>query len=283
MPDHKNHVVYFNNWFCSVDLQVELAKKGILSLGTVRENRLRNCPLPNDNDLKKGGRGSFEEMETNVKRVTLRAVKCHDNRAVTLLSTFSGAEPLGVVQRYNRKEKLNVETACPPIVPIYNRRMGGVDLLDSLIAFYLTVIRSKKLVPQNILSHAGPSMCFHLVDVPEGRQYSKHPEEAAAVPFAVQVRSISSSLCQDGKEPKESKRGQKMLSSIENVPQEQKKLDPAASAPETDFRLYRVRRFPMHNVIKRRCKRQGCTGIVRIKCRKCQVYLCLSEKKDCFF
>lgn len=136
MPDHKNHVVYFDNWFCSVDLQVELAKKGILSLGTVRENRLRNCPLPNDNDLKKGGRGSFEEMETNVKRVTLRAVKCHDNRAVTLLSTFADAESLGVVLRYDRKEKVNVEIACPFIVRVYNRYMGGVDLLDSLTVLH---------------------------------------------------------------------------------------------------------------------------------------------------
>ena len=40
---NQGHKLYFDNWFTSINLQVELENIGIHSLGTLRRNRLRGC------------------------------------------------------------------------------------------------------------------------------------------------------------------------------------------------------------------------------------------------
>ncbi|KAH8008885.1 hypothetical protein HPB51_006907 [Rhipicephalus microplus] len=75
VPRGLDYILYFDNWFCGVDLQVALKKVGISSVGTVREARLKGCKLPSDKDLKKKGRGSYVERATIFEGVSLRAVK----------------------------------------------------------------------------------------------------------------------------------------------------------------------------------------------------------------
>ncbi|KAL6488775.1 hypothetical protein MHYP_G00025160 [Metynnis hypsauchen] len=58
-----NHLLYFDNWFSSLDLFVALAKRRIPALGTVRQNRLRDCSFSKDETLKKKGRGTFKEQQ----------------------------------------------------------------------------------------------------------------------------------------------------------------------------------------------------------------------------
>ncbi|KAK8779772.1 hypothetical protein V5799_018886 [Amblyomma americanum] len=75
VPRGLDYILYFDNWFCSVDLQVVLKKAGISSVGTVRKARLKGCKLPSDKELKKKGRGSYVELETTFEGVSLRAMK----------------------------------------------------------------------------------------------------------------------------------------------------------------------------------------------------------------
>ncbi|KAL3219432.1 hypothetical protein MRX96_030446 [Rhipicephalus microplus] len=129
------YILYFDNWFCGVDLQVVLKKVGVSSVGTVREARLKGCKLPSDKDLKKKGRGSYMEIATTSEGVSLRAVKWFDNRPVTLLSPFASASPEQAVKRFH-KTRTTVSIPRPAIVSIYNECMGGVDLMDMLVALY---------------------------------------------------------------------------------------------------------------------------------------------------
>ena len=57
VPSNRNHLLYCDNWFTSLQLQLELWKRGIFFLGTVRNNRLRGCKLLTDKELKVKGRG----------------------------------------------------------------------------------------------------------------------------------------------------------------------------------------------------------------------------------
>ena len=151
-----NHLLYFDRWFTSLPLQTHLASKGIYSLGTVNVNRLPGIAFASDKEFLQTGRGSYQEKSTVVDACEVHAVKWMDNRSVTLLSTFASAEPLNECKRYDKKEKKSVIVPCPAIVQEYNQFMGGVDLMDALIALYRIHCRSKKYYHK---------LFFHFADV----------------------------------------------------------------------------------------------------------------------
>ncbi|KAL2098379.1 hypothetical protein ACEWY4_007586 [Coilia grayii] len=156
IPTNMSFKICFDNWFCGVDLQVILERKNIHSVGTVRQNCLAGCTFTYDRTMKAKGQGMHQEKTTNHDGVHLKAVKWYDNRPVTLLSTFLGANPNSEVQRWDKKEKKIVHIRRPNIVSYYNRSMGGVDLLDSLLALYRIKIRSKKWYHRVV---------FHMLDL----------------------------------------------------------------------------------------------------------------------
>ncbi|XP_030297034.1 piggyBac transposable element-derived protein 3-like [Sparus aurata] len=96
--------------------------------------RLAGCTFMDDQAMKAKGRGTQEEKMASHNGVNLFAVKWFDNRPVTLLSTFVAANPTTQVLRWDKKEKEIIRVSRPSVVAVCNKSMGGVDLLDSLIA-----------------------------------------------------------------------------------------------------------------------------------------------------
>ncbi|XP_039610994.1 piggyBac transposable element-derived protein 3-like [Polypterus senegalus] len=139
-----NHLLYFDNWFSSLYLFVALANQGIPALGTVQQSLLQGCDFSVDTNMKKKGRGIFEEKKVVVVNVEIKAVKWFDNRGVIIASTFASAQPVSNVERRDRKSKKKVSIECPNNISLYNKFMGGADVLDALIAYYRIHIRSKK-------------------------------------------------------------------------------------------------------------------------------------------
>ena len=101
IPNNANHLLYFDNWFTSMPLKLELWKRGIFCLGTARSNRLKGCALMTDKEMKSKGRGTYDEKECKIDGAVFRAVKWYDAKSVTLLTTFDSAEPTNSVKRYD--------------------------------------------------------------------------------------------------------------------------------------------------------------------------------------
>ncbi|KAL1470410.1 hypothetical protein MTO96_040455 [Rhipicephalus appendiculatus] len=78
LPQHKGHKVAADNFFSSLELAEELAKTGLGFIGTLRNNRLRDCRLKTESDLKKEGRGAFDYVVNTVKDIVV--VRWYDNR-----------------------------------------------------------------------------------------------------------------------------------------------------------------------------------------------------------
>ena len=66
-----------------------------------------------------------------------------DNRVVSLLSTYSEAQPVGVAERWCREKKSKVNAAVTNVIEHYNN--NWVEL-NSLIGLYRMQVKSKKLV-----------------------------------------------------------------------------------------------------------------------------------------
>ena len=126
LPCHQNHKVFFDNWFTTLDLMLYMQKKGYLSLGTVRSNRLLGCPLTPNKELEKKGRGSYDYKVDKNSGITV--VKWVDNSTVLLASNYVGVMPVKEITRWCRKVGHRKAVPCPQIVVVYNKCMGGCGL-----------------------------------------------------------------------------------------------------------------------------------------------------------
>ncbi|XP_053968346.1 piggyBac transposable element-derived protein 3-like [Anastrepha ludens] len=119
LPKDKHFKLYFDNWFTSVSLLISLKEMGIFATGTVRKNRISNCQLLSDAELKKRGRESFD-MKCEINN-NIACVKWFDNKPVQLISSCESNEPVGICKRWNPKEKAYIDVARPAIVASYNK------------------------------------------------------------------------------------------------------------------------------------------------------------------
>ena len=65
LPSHKNHKLFFDNWFSTLELMLYLKNKGILAVGTIHLNCLGGCSVSSKKDLQKAGRGSSDYCTDN--------------------------------------------------------------------------------------------------------------------------------------------------------------------------------------------------------------------------
>lgn len=71
IPRKENYRLYHDNYYTGLPLMVHLAKEGIYSLGTIRKNRIPNCKLPTDDELKKVDRGTSHEYVATIGGVDI--------------------------------------------------------------------------------------------------------------------------------------------------------------------------------------------------------------------
>nr|CAH7723240.1 unnamed protein product [Callosobruchus chinensis] len=117
--------------------------------GTIRINRFQGCTFSSDRQMKRRGRGCYEEKQASIEGIEIRAIKWFDNKGCSLTTVERW-------DRWDRLERKKIVVPKPQAVDIYNRFMGGVDLLDGQIAYYRISIRSKKFYMR---------FCYHFFDM----------------------------------------------------------------------------------------------------------------------
>merc|ERR1711888_66593 len=123
---NSGYTLYMDNYFTSIPLMEEFLDEGIDSMGTIR---IPNAPgfvdacIP-DKDLKDKGERAFVE---------------YDSKVFNFAHTSGSAKPTTPVQRWYRgkdKKCHRVEMNMPSVIGKYNKCMGGVDKMDSIIGMY---------------------------------------------------------------------------------------------------------------------------------------------------
>lgn len=140
--DPKNHIVFFENFFTSCNLLIELRHLGYCATGTVCENRIKKCPLVSSKEIKKKDRASFDYRFD--KNNELLLVRWKDNSVCTMATNFDDLEPMGTVKRWCTVKKEKTDVKIPLLFQNYNKGMGGVDELDQSISLYRIAIHGKK-------------------------------------------------------------------------------------------------------------------------------------------
>ena len=141
LSKHEDIIVFFDNWFSTLDLIQYLKCIGIKAAGTIRPNCLRGCPLIPSKELKKQDKGPLDYCIDNI--FALIVVKWLNNSIVHLVSNCFVIAPMSTIYCWCSKEIENKAVTCPYVTAAYNKCMGGVDLADMLIALYRTEVKTQ--------------------------------------------------------------------------------------------------------------------------------------------
>ena len=284
LPKEKNHKLFFDNWFTSLDLLHYLKKNGILACGTVRANRLEGCPLSSNKDLKKGGRGSLDYRSDLNSGIIV--TKWYDNNAVHLASNFVGVEPMSSMERWCPTEKERKEIECPQIVVCYNKGMGGVDLADMLISLYRIAIKTKRWYIK-IFWH-----CVDIAKVNAWLLYRRHCDDhgipkkrqMSLVKFITEIAEVLLSANKVAPASSAGKPGRPLKrKSLEAANETQNKgRKPKMPQPNEDLRFDQLGHWPEPERDRRGRCRHCKTGYSQVYCCKCGVCLCLRNGSNCF-
>ncbi|XP_029973972.1 piggyBac transposable element-derived protein 3-like [Salarias fasciatus] len=280
VPKGLNYKCFFDSWFTSPELIVELKKMGILTVASINRNRLRGCTLKSDKEFSKVGRGAYEVKYEVTSGMAI--VKWNNNKEVLLASSFIDPDPVDRCRRWSKEKKEYVEVDRPHIVKVYNNNMGGVDLADMFAALYRIEIRSRRWYLR---------ILYYLIDLSlvNGwllyRRHLTQKQEKKYMPLLDFRAQVADALIKVGKQGdlNSRKRGRP---SLEDVPEPHQAASPSPPlqrivAPSVDVRLDRFDHFPNHADKRGRC-RLCKSGYTQTACLKCKVLLCFTKDKNCF-
>ena len=265
-------LLFFDNWYSSYKLFCALTAMNIRATATIRADRLnfwpnqiegrkiepkkpKKTPLFSSSMMKKCERGGSEIKYD--KYTGVNVVSWNDNGLVTVISNSFSPESESDVERFSKKQKEVIKIKRPESIEVYNKGMGGVDLLDSRVAVYRIKIRGKKwywplFVNTLDCLKAASFMSFQLAN--PGNDMT----------FLQFIRRVTQPLLKanghDTPIPK-----------IGYLRQAKWKGD---SRTSNDTRLDKTSHWPRKQV-QRRCAVKGCNRKPCIECDKCGVNLCV--------
>lgn len=276
VPRNQNYKVYIDNWFTSHALLCEMKRLGILVTGTVKENRIGRCPFISTKDLMKQERGTYDIKVDKENKIV--ACKWFDNKVVCLASTHVAEEPVTNVERWSTARKEKVPIPRPAIVMEYNSGMGGIDLQDMLVELYRIDFRVKRYYLR---------ILFHLLDMSvvnawllyrrHWKQLDKPGKPISLLLFKV---NLACALLQSGQN-KGKRRGRPSVEDQQHQGQQRKKYK-MQPRPVDEVRFDNIDHWPISSETERKRCKHCIKFYATWKCCKCDVFLCLVPKRNCF-
>ncbi|XP_046396458.1 piggyBac transposable element-derived protein 3-like [Ischnura elegans] len=264
---HLNVKVYADNFFSSLPLVRKLKEIGVWYVGTCRENRLKDAvkKLKDVKDIKKGGRGS-SSIATSSDGITV--ARWFDNNVVHTISSYAGIQPMGKAKRWCKRNKEYVDVNRPVSIEIYNKHMGGVDLMDSLVALYRNDIRNSRWYMR---------IFYHMLNVAVVNAWLLWRKSNNVPIDLLEFKSrVANGLIFSGKAAQSRKRGRSNSTSPSSLPTKKK---PSHKVID-ELRLSKCGHYPkkIESNNANRCRDKRCTSKTRYMCGTCLVPLC----PDCF-
>lgn len=269
--------VYHDRYFTTIPLIEEMEKLGLHSTGTIMQNRIpdrASIEFKKDKEMQRGESQQFICYPTAI-------VKWRDNKSVLLASNCAAADEQSDLKTWHKKQKGYINIAAPKIVRNYNQHIGGVNVLHQQMEYYRAFIKTKKWTLKVLI---------HFLDLSVVNAWRLYRNDCLAnklsrkdsLPLLDFRMNVADSLA--------SIPGRARRESCEDD-------DLSAQVPRRDYKIYRptiappeVKRYdgyehyPVSDDIKapRSCRLEECGSRSKIRCEKCDVYLCLSRDKDCF-
>ncbi|KAL3190274.1 hypothetical protein MRX96_019812 [Rhipicephalus microplus] len=226
-------------------------------------------------DQQKKPRGYSAEYVTSDDVVV---VIWEDNNDVLVVSKFVGIGNEEDVRRWDKTKRKHIFVKQPEVIVKCNRSMGGVDKMDFLLSLYRTKIRSKKWTLRAIFHFVDLAVCNAWVKYLRENAHTRRSKLLDLLHFRLQIaEALISSV------PNTRKRGRPSYK-VEpaDVPEERKAR---FRRPCSDARYDGMDHCPeaRDRTLPSRCKYEGCKERSRVFCKKCEVPLCITKDRNCYY
>jgi hypothetical protein len=272
--------VYMDRLFSTVPIIEELHAKGLHGTGPLTKDRIPNdcAVLGSDSELRNRGRGSYDQAVRDDGQVSI--VKWLDSRPVIMASNIHGARPVEYITRWCKKTKRFVRIKRPNVISHYNTNMGGIDLLDRMIAYYRISAKTKRWTVRTI---------FHFIDFAlaaswiERRRWdlahqTPNKDRLDFLAFKVDVAHY---LLHAENRQEQDEHG--LTSEDEDDPAPRRRVTvPLPCDALRKSGAHHLPEIPPEAKLAR-CRMPGCKNQkCRFRCTKCKVFLCLNNNRNCF-
>lgn len=277
----KESFLFFDRYFSTIPLVDKLLSLDIYGTGTIMQNRIKVCTFKPDREM---NRGDSQVFVRNDKKMCV--TKWMDNKSVTMLSSAFGQEPVSNVQRWDKTHKTFKDISCPNVVRMYNQKMGGVDITDQMMEYYRSFFKTRKWTFKLIL---------HLFDLAIVNSWMEYRDDirssaSASKPKILDLLEFRLNLGEylihsgPGKRPRTDEENETGDEEQCGDEEGSKKKRYAVAMPCDDKRFDGFEHWPVSDDLKHplRCRKEQCDSKSRMRCQKCNVYLCLTKHKNCF-
>jgi len=270
LKDQMNYKLFFDNWFSSPSLILELKQRGFQSVATIQISRVPGCIFSlTEKEFIKSGRGKYEQLVNKTNNLVI--VRWNDNKPLHLISSYIGSNPVDKISRWVKNDGKRTLVPCPSIVRSYNKNMGGVDLADMLASLYRIDRKSRKYYTRIV---------YYLFSVCVNNAWILHKKNNPSNKLLLRdfILSVSESLINARK------LSGKKFNFCRTVTPKPKNISSSSCIANKDTRFDKLDHWVdlvKENNQRKRCKLCGVTTTSR--CIKCNVFLCLVRDKNCFY
>lgn len=246
-----------DNFFTSHHLAVELKKRQMTLVGTIRKNRKEIPPILLDMKRKPSYHTSFV-FEPNLRAFMLSYVP-KKRRFVSLLSTYHSSVH---IDEHDEEKK-------PDIIRFYNETKGGVDVLDKLVGTYRSKRKVNRWTVALFCNMLDVSACnAFIVYIAMNPDWNASKKNSRRRLFLIEVgESLCYSYMDKRKNTPRSKDAAALLRSVQGFPEDENQPGPSGMsithAPKTQKRATCAY-----------CKRSENRNVHNKRCDKCLNFVC---------
>ena len=162
--------------------------------------------------------------------------------------------------------------------------MGGLDLMDRLISYYPMRFRTKRWPTRVIFNLFTMSLANAWIEYDERRKRKKGMKRNQILDPLLSFREdVGHALCKAELSPI-CVSGRPSFQSLLNYCPIPEKKAPPAIRPFSDIRYDGFDHWPEATQIKfvQQCKLEHSNKTGRVRCMKCNIYICLNGERNCF-
>nr|XP_037286102.1 piggyBac transposable element-derived protein 3-like [Rhipicephalus microplus] len=268
ITDDRAHI-FTDRYFTGLRIMDHLLERTVFLTGTANANRTEGAAanLPSDKAMKRGDSACLVRDDGEVC-----VVKWKDNKSVLLMTSAVGCDPVATCMRWCKEAKKKVPVPQPAIVAHYNKFMGGVDLVDRYVSYYRINIKTRKWTVRFFTHFLDLAVCNSWILYQRDAQAMGIPKKQVLSQLQFK-QDIAETLIREN--PMHNRKERSDPPATDN--------SRPVQLPNLDTRRDRFDHFPEFCSPKNamRCRNENCKGKTRVKCTKCNVFLCL-QGKNCF-